>query len=143
MKVKACIREGTDITERMEIEQAHKVGKAIVVKFLSYNPKILVLTNARKLKTSDGYNKTYVREDFSETVQKKRQQLMTLQRELRPKGHSAKLPFDKLISEVSMCTHDLFNDRVTRHNRRHRQSVTITDPPRQDDIIIISIIICP
>ena len=59
------------ITERLEIERAHRAGKAIVVRFLSYKQKMLVLTNARKLKTSNGYDNIYVREDFSETVQKK------------------------------------------------------------------------
>ena len=78
MKVKACIREGVGITERMEIEQADRVGKAIVVKFLSYK---------------HGYDDVCVREAFSETVQKKRQALMTLQRDLRQKGHGAKLRF--------------------------------------------------
>ena len=94
MKVKAYIREGMGITERMEIERAHRVGKAIVVKFLSYKHKMLVLTNARKLKTSDGYDNIYVKEEFSETVQKKRQALMTLQRDLRQNGQTAKLRFD-------------------------------------------------
>ena len=56
MKVKGCISEGMGITERMEIERAHRVGKAIVVKFLSYKQKMLALTNAHKLKTSDGYD---------------------------------------------------------------------------------------
>ena len=120
-KVKACVKEGMGITERLEIERAHRAGKAIVVRFLSYKQKMLVLTNARKLKTSNGYDNIYVREDFSETVQKKRQALMTLQRELRQKGYSAKLRFDKLITEDSMYTYDLFNDRIIRHNRRDKQ----------------------
>ena len=47
------------------------MGKAIVVRFLSYKQKMLVLTNARKLKTANGYDNIYVKEDFSETLQKK------------------------------------------------------------------------
>ena len=70
MKVKACMREGMVFTERMEIERAHRVGKAIVVKFLSCKQKMLVLTNARNLKTSDGYDNIYISEDFSETAPK-------------------------------------------------------------------------
>ena len=55
-KVKACVKEGMGTTERLEIERAHRAGKAIVVRFLSYKQKMLVLTNARKLKTSNGYD---------------------------------------------------------------------------------------
>ena len=129
-KGKACVKEGMGITERLEIDRAHRAGKAIVVRFLSYKQKMLVLTNARKLKTSNGYD-VYVREDFSETVQKKRQALMTLQRELRP--HSAKLRFDKLITEDSMYTCDLFNDRIMRHNRRDKQPAKNPDVPRHEE----------
>ena len=92
---------------------------------------MLVLTNARKLKTSN----IYVRVDFSETVQKKRQALMTLQRELRQKGHSAKLRFDKLITEDSMYIYDLFNDRIMRHNRSDKQPATNPDVPRHAEIV--------
>ena len=88
-KVKAYMKEGMGTTGRLEIERAHRVEKAIVVRFLSYKQKMLVLTNARKLKTSNGYDNIYVKEDFSETLQKKHQALMTLQRELRQKGYSA------------------------------------------------------
>ena len=68
IKVKVCIRDGMGITERMEIERAHRVGKAIVVNLLFYKQKMLVLTNARMLKTSDGDDNINVRDDFSETV---------------------------------------------------------------------------
>ena len=68
IKVKVCIRDGMGITERMEIERAHRVGKAIVVNLLSYKQKMLVLKNARMLKTSDGDDNINVRDDFSETV---------------------------------------------------------------------------
>ena len=93
----------------------------------------MVLTSARKLKTANGYDNIYVREDFSETVQKKCQALLTLQRELRQKGHGAKLRFDKLITEDSMYTYDLFNDRVMRHNRRDKQPATNPDVPRHEE----------
>ena len=132
-KVKACVKEGMGTTERLEIERAHRVGKAIVVRFLSYTQKMLVLTNERKLKTSNDYDNIYAREDFSETVQKKCQALMTLQRELRQKGHIAKLRFDKLITEDSMYTCDLFNDRIMRHNRREKQPTTNPDVPRHEE----------
>ena len=88
---------------------------------------MLVLTNARKLKTSDGYDNIYVKEEFSETVQKKRQALMTLQRDLRQNGQTAKLRFDNssprtrripMTSSVTESSDNqprilIFHDKVT------------------------------
>ena len=56
----------------MQIERVHRSGKPIIVTFLSYKQKMLVLSNARKLKDSDSYNNIYVQEDFTETVQQKK-----------------------------------------------------------------------
>ena len=94
---------------------------------------MMVLTSALKLKAANGYDNINVREDLSETVQKKRQTLMTLQRELRQKGHSAKLRFDKLITEDSMYTCDLFNNRIMRHNRRDKEPAKNPDVPRHKE----------
>ena len=79
---------------------------------------MLVLTSARKLKTSNGYDNVYVREGFWETVQEKRQAPMILQRELR-QDHIAKLSFDKLVTE-GVYTYDVFTDRIRSHNRRDK-----------------------
>ena len=58
---------------------------------------------------------------------------MTLQRELRQKGHNAELRFDKLITEDSMYTYDLLNDRFMRHNRRDKQPAKNPDVPRHEE----------
>ena len=79
---------------------------------------MLVLTSARKLKTSNGYDNVYVREGFWETVQEKRHASMILQRELR-QDHIAKLSFDKLVTE-GVYTYDVFTDRIRSHNRRDK-----------------------
>ena len=77
------------MAEEVHTEPAHRAGKAIVARFLSYKQKMAVLSKARELKNSD-YDHIYVREDFSESVQTKRQALMKLQRELRQRGVKAK-----------------------------------------------------
>ena len=107
-------------------------GKPSAFNF-SYKQKMMVLTSARKMKTANGYDNIYVREDFSVTVQKKRQALVTSQRELRQKGHSVKLRFDKLITEDSLYTCDLFNDRIMRHKRRDKEPAKNPDVPRHEE----------
>ena len=62
--MKEVIHEGMGIAEEVHIERAHRAGKAIVARFLSYKQKMAVLLKARELKNSD-YDHIYVREDFS------------------------------------------------------------------------------
>ena len=69
-KVKSCVKEGMGIAV-LEMERTHRVEKAIVIRFLPHK-LMLVLTSARKLKSSNGYDNVYVREGFWETVQEKR-----------------------------------------------------------------------
>lgn len=120
-KVKEVIHEGMGIAEEVHIERAHRAGKAIVARFLSYKQKMAVLSKARELKNSD-YDHIYVREDFSESVQTKRQALMKLQRELRQRGVKANLSFDKLIAGDSVYTYDMASNRTVRKARRSRQA---------------------
>ena len=105
-KVKEAISEGMGITEDILIERAHRSGKAIVAKFLSYKQKATVLTQARKLNQSETFKNIYVREDFSETVQRKRKELMSLQRKMRQNGQPSKLRFDKLVTDLAIFTYD-------------------------------------
>ena len=80
MKVNNAIREGKGITEGMHIERAHRSGKPVVVRLLFHKQKTLVLSNARNLIYSDGYDNIYVQEDFSEAAQLKRKGLLPTQR---------------------------------------------------------------
>ena len=89
--------------------------------FLSYKQNMLMLTSARKATTTSALEK------ICRTLQKKRQALMTLQRELRQKGHNAKLRFDKLITEDAMYTYDPFNDQIMRHNKCNKKLATNPD----------------
>ena len=125
-KVKEVIHERMGIAEEIHIERAHRAGKAIVARFLSYKQKMAVLSKARELKNSD-YDHIYVREDFSESVQTKRQALMKLQRELRQSGVKANLSFDKLIARHSVYTYDMASNHTVRKARRSRQATRRRD----------------
>ena len=120
-KVKKVIHEEMGIAEEIHIERAHRAGKVIVARFLSYKQKMAVLSKAREPKNSD-YDHIYVREDFSESVQTKRQALMKLQRELRQRGVKANLSFDKLIAGDSVYTYDMASNCTVRKARRSRQA---------------------
>ena len=80
-----------------------------------------MLTSARKATTTSALEK------ICGKLQKKRQALMTLQKELRQKGHNAKLRFDKLITEDAMYTYDPFNDQIMRHNKCSKKLATNPD----------------
>ena len=119
-KGKEAIREGMGKKEDILIERAHRSGKAIVAKFLSYKQKTTVLTQARKLNQSVTFKNIYVREDFSETVQRKRKEQMSLQREMRQNGQPSKLRFDKLVTDRAIFTYDLDRQEVRREDNRRR-----------------------
>jgi hypothetical protein len=99
----------------IQIERAHRVGKqgAIIVKFLSYKQKAMILKNSNKLKTSS-YRDVYVREDFSKCVRIKRQCLKQRSSELCKGNEKPKLRFDKLITSQGVFTYDLDTDQVRR-----------------------------
>lgn len=106
-KVKTIIKDGMGIMEDINIERAHLVGKGgtVIVKFLSFKQRSLVLYNSRKLKSSDQYSSVFVREDFSETVQQKRKALRDLGKKLTEGGIRSKLRFDKLITDSTVYTY--------------------------------------
>jgi hypothetical protein len=103
-KVHDVIYNGMYIEEDIQIERAHRVGKAVVAKFLSYRQKTLVLSHARDLKNTRDYSRVFVREDFSQPVREQRKKLAQLQRQLRQRGHNPKLRFDKLLDDGALYT---------------------------------------
>jgi hypothetical protein len=103
-KVLDVIYNGMYIEEDIQIERAHRVGKAVVAKFLSYRQKTLVLSHARDLKNTRDYSRVFVREDFSQPVREQRKKLAQLQRQLRQRGHNPKLRFDKLLDDGALYT---------------------------------------
>ena len=109
------------ITKDILIERAHRAGKAIFeAKFLSYKQKTTVLTQARKLNQSETFKNVHVRDDFSETVQRKRKEQMSLQREMRQNGQPSKLRFDNLVTDRAIFTYDLDRQEVRREDNRRR-----------------------
>ena len=54
-KVRAVIQEGMGVQQEMDIERAHRAGKgdAVIVKFLSYKSREMVLKNAKRPLTAN------------------------------------------------------------------------------------------
>lgn len=57
--------------DEIQIERTHRAGKAIVVRFLSCQKKMLILKNACRLNESDDFDNAYVKEDCLRTVRQK------------------------------------------------------------------------
>lgn len=131
-KVRQVIQDGMGITEKIFIERAQRYGKSILVKFLSYKQKMLVLSNARSLRGSEQFSHIYVNEDVSEMVQTKRKVLLNVQRELRNKGHKAVLRFDRLITNEATYTYNLDNQGIEKRVHRHTRTDRNGSPPRRD-----------
>ena len=117
-QVKKVIKEGMGIEEEIHVERAHRAGRATVVKFCFFKQRDRVLSQARRLKGSEAFRDIYVREDFSEIVQKKRKGLLDTQRDLRSRGQRAQLRFDKLVTNNGTFTYDLASQRVMRSESR-------------------------
>lgn len=89
----------------MPIERAHCSGmpengadkkRPIVVKFLNYKDRELILKRRKELKkTAPG---VYINEDFSEAVRQKRRDLLPKLREARDRGDIAYLRYDRLVT---------------------------------------------
>lgn len=87
----------------IEIERAHRIGNSkqqttkprpIVVQFLHYKDKELILTKAKTHLKNSG---VYVNEDFSDRIRKKRAELFPAMKEAREWGNFAVISYDRLI----------------------------------------------
>ena len=65
-KVMNIIKTDMKITDGVAIERAHRVGKAIIIKLLSYKDKEKILKGAKNLASTN--KDISVREDFSQAV---------------------------------------------------------------------------
>lgn len=90
-------------SKSIEIERAHRIGnlkqnagrpRPIVVKFLRYKDKELILAKAKAHLKRTGI---YVNEDFSDRIRKKRAELLPAMKQAREKGNFAVISYDKLI----------------------------------------------
>nr|KAG5709426.1 hypothetical protein BaRGS_029275 [Batillaria attramentaria] len=107
-KVRQVIQDKLNIVDTVVIERAHRVGEAIIAKFLSYKDKVLILSKTRRLQGTD----ISIREDFSDTVRQKRKGLLAKRRAVQAAGKRAVLRFDKLVTDEGTYTYDLHNRKV-------------------------------
>lgn len=106
-KVKDFLISKLGVTDNIEIERAHRVGeknlggkikknRTIVVKFLSYKDKSVILEKFVKAKLWN--ENLFVNEDFSARTMEIRRKLFTEAKELRSNGKYAKVIYNKLIT---------------------------------------------
>ena len=96
------IRRDMKVRQPVQIDRAHRVGSAILVHFQSSKHREEVLSHSRELRETDSL--IYVREDFTETVKRKRSDLTPLLNQFRDDGKRAKSRHDKLITEDGTFT---------------------------------------
>ena len=101
MKVKNLFRNELGITEEVEIDRAHRVGRkedgkvrTIVLRCHKYKMKEQIKKAARKLKNTG----IYINDDFSLETLLVRKDLFKTAKELRRQGKGAKVVKDKLVT---------------------------------------------
>ncbi|WP_419595870.1 hypothetical protein, partial [Thiolapillus sp.] len=101
------------INKEVEIERAHPLGKnTVMVKFLSFKDRDLVMSRARNLKGSDP--PLFVRDDVSEAVRSKQKGLLPLRNSLRDDHKRAVIRYDKLRTDVGTFTFDLKKQEIVK-----------------------------
>jgi hypothetical protein len=103
-KVQEFLKSKLGFETDFSIERAHRVGKnradeksrTIIVKFLNYKDKSMILENYVKIKLWNQH--LYINEDFSERTNETRKRLFIEAKELRLKGKFAKVIYNKLVS---------------------------------------------
>ena len=121
-KVMEIIRRDMKVRQPVQIDRAHRVGSAILVQFQSSKQREEVLSHSRELRETD--SSIYVREDFTETVRRKRSGLTPLLNQFRDDGKRAKLRHDKLITEDGTFTFDLKRQEYQKLEHRGRPEAT-------------------
>ena len=123
-KVMNIIKTDMKITDGVAIERAHRVGKAIIIKLLSYKDKEKILKRDKNLASTN--KDISVREDFSQAVQTKRNKLVPVMKTLRKDGKRARLRFDKLVTDDGTFTFNLQTNLIEKldGDRRSRSKTT-------------------
>jgi hypothetical protein len=105
-KVKSFLKDKLSIRKDVVIERAHRVRsrksddvmrkRTIVVKFLNFKDRDMILSKYRSLKLwTEG---CYVNEDYSDTTMAIRKELFKKEKELRSEGKYARVHYKTLIS---------------------------------------------
>ena len=104
LKINDIIKNNLEIMEDIHIERAHRcsptkrqkengLSRTIIIKLLSYQDKINILKNAKKLKDTG----TYINEDFSRETTEKRKKLWDDVVRFRDEGKYAILNYDRIV----------------------------------------------
>ena len=101
-------RNDPGIAEGVDIEQAHRVGNAILVTLQFLEQKALVQSKARLLAT---VNALSIREGFPEAVRRRRGQLVEYYKQLRKDKKKAILRSDKLFTDDGVFTYTTSSSR--------------------------------
>ncbi len=100
-KITMILKEKLQFQHKVEVERAHRVGKPregdkprpVVIKLLRYKDRDAILQRAKSLKGT----RIFINEDYTDTVRRKRKELMPELRAARERGDIAYLRNDKLI----------------------------------------------
>ena len=100
-KVKSLFREQLNISEEIEIDRAHRVGRwdknkprTIVLRCHRYKQKVEIQRAAKKLKGTG----VYINDDYSNETLQIRKELLKTARELKLQGKGAKVIKDRLVT---------------------------------------------
>lgn len=112
-----------------EIERAHRIGRPkaghirpIVVKFLNFKDKSIILRNASKLKDLQK-PRVWIEEDFSARMQLIRKKLRDFAREARKPNEKYTVVYDKLLLGSKCYTLDSSQNKVTCLSTRNEAEV--------------------
>ncbi|KAL8608510.1 hypothetical protein ACOMHN_002743 [Nucella lapillus] len=117
-KVHEVIRTTMNCTEQVLIERVHRLGSAVMVKFLTVKDKRLVLAHARNLRGKH----VRISDDFPPKVREIRKGLTELKNTYVSEGKTAKMRYDKLYTEFDVFTYDLETKTVKKVHQRERVS---------------------
>ena len=114
-KVEVIVREKLGITDTIQIERAHRVGKhnserprLVVAKFLRFNDRENILRSSGKLKGTN----IYINEDLCETSQAKRRSQLPQLKQARSQGKIAYFVHTRLVIKDRVAPHQINNERT-------------------------------
>ena len=126
----------------IEIERAHRFGSRkskncpIIVKFNKFKDRENVF--ARTKSVLDRKSKYFVKEDFTERVQKQRRELSKWLVRARDKGENGPLKYDKLIIEGVTYTFDQLSNNIVRVEGSEGQHQPIPNSQHTSDSILMN-----
>uniref|UniRef100_A0A8D9E6X4 L1 transposable element RRM domain-containing protein n=1 Tax=Cacopsylla melanoneura TaxID=428564 RepID=A0A8D9E6X4_9HEMI len=106
-----------DITRITRLGQNRSKARPVLIRFVRYNTKTMVLKNRNRLKGST----IRIDEDFSQVIRQKRKNLLPELAKLRQEGKAAWLKYDKIVVK-----------QETRTNMEHRNNPEDQD---EDDLM--------